>query len=69
VDELSALTPDRGGLFRRANPAIKVDLKPRGSLDAVADILDGREKPALFSPADTVAINLLVSDWQRAGAI
>jgi hypothetical protein len=51
--------------FQKLNPTLRVELKGRGSLDAVADILEGREKPTLFSPADDVAMNLLVADWQQ----
>ena len=35
----------------------------RQSLEAAAAILDGREKPTIWSPADSVVLNLLASDW------
>jgi hypothetical protein len=51
--------------FQKANPDVSVKLVARGSLDAVNDIMEGKEKPTLWSPADNVAINLLASDWQQ----
>ena len=51
--------------FEKANPNIKVTLKGRGSLNAVRDILDAKEKPTMWSPADHVALNLLSSDWSQ----
>jgi len=50
--------------FERANPAIKVKLVGKGSLDSVNDILDGKSQPVLWSPADSSMTNLLGSDWQ-----
>lgn len=51
--------------FQKANPDVQVNLEGKGSLDAVNDILEGHEKPTLWSPADNVAINLLASDWAQ----
>ncbi len=53
------------GDFEKANPDVDVKLDGEGSLDAVNDILEGRQKPTLWSPADNVAINLLASDWTQ----
>jgi hypothetical protein len=50
--------------FRTANPSIKVTLVGKGSLDSAAAILDGTDKPTLWSPADSLVANLLASDWQ-----
>jgi hypothetical protein len=50
--------------FERANPAIKVELVGKGSLDSATAILDGTDKPVLWSPADSLVANLLASDWQ-----
>jgi len=50
--------------FAKAHPEIKVELVGKGSIDAAQAILDGTLKPTVFSPADTMAMNLLTSDWQ-----
>ena len=49
--------------FRQQHPEITVTLVARGSLEAAQQILDGGLKPTLFSPADTMVMNLLASDW------
>jgi Bacterial extracellular solute-binding protein len=49
--------------FAQVEPAIKVTLIGKGSLDANQSILDGSLKPVLFSPADSLIANLLSSDW------
>jgi len=50
--------------FHKANPTIHVKLIGKGSLDAANAILDGADKPVLWSPADSLVTNLLASDWQ-----
>ncbi|MEO7092260.1 MAG: substrate-binding domain-containing protein, partial [Polyangiales bacterium] len=50
--------------FHAANPSIKVNLIGKGSLEAAGAILDGADKPTLWSPADSLVANLLASDWQ-----
>ncbi len=50
--------------FQKDNPTIKVKLVGKGSLDAAQAILDGTDKPVLWSPADSLVTNLLASDWQ-----
>ena len=50
--------------FGKANPDIKVTLVGEGSILAAQDILDGKLQPTVWSPADTMAMNLLASDWQ-----
>src|SRR5262245_41356823 len=45
--------------FAKQHPEIKVTLVGKGSLDAAQDILDGKLQPALWSPADSMAVNLL----------
>src|SRR5262249_20622586 len=49
--------------FRKDHPEIKLTLKAGGSLQEAQDILDGKEKPTLFSPADSLVLNLFASDW------
>ena len=49
--------------FTTAHPEIKLDLKGMGSFKAAEAILDGTEKPTVFSPSDTLAMNLLAADW------
>src|SRR6187402_746333 len=50
--------------FQKEHPEIKVTLTAKGSLDAAQAIVDGKDKPTLFSPADSLVQNLLASDWQ-----
>ena len=50
--------------FQKANPRIRVKLIGKGSLEAANAILDGSDKPVLWSPADSLVANLLASDWQ-----
>lgn len=50
--------------FQKENPKTAVKLIGRGSLDAVQAIVEGREKPVLWSPADSMALNLAESDWE-----
>ncbi len=53
--------------FRKEHPEIKLDLVPKGSLDAALAILDDKDRPTIFSPADSLILNLLVSDWKMKG--
>jgi ABC-type Fe3+ transport system substrate-binding protein len=50
--------------FQTANPGIKVALRGMGSIDAVTAILDGKEKPVLWSPADSMVLAMLRDEWQ-----
>jgi ABC-type molybdate transport system substrate-binding protein len=50
--------------FQKEHPEIKLTLKAKGSIDAAQAIVDGNEKPTIFSPADSLVQNLLASDWQ-----
>jgi ABC-type Fe3+ transport system substrate-binding protein len=50
--------------FAKVRPEIKVTLTGKGSLDSAQAILDGKDKPVLWSPADTLVLNLLDADWQ-----
>lgn len=50
--------------FARLHPEIKVVLVGKGSIDAAQAILDRTLQPTVFSPADSMVMNLLASDWQ-----
>jgi hypothetical protein len=52
------------GEFRRANPRIRVVLTGKGSLESAGAILDGTDRPVLWSPADSLVANLLAADWR-----
>lgn len=49
--------------FEAANPDVHVSLVAKGSLEAASAILDGRDKPTLWSPADSTVANLVAADW------
>ncbi|WP_437896436.1 substrate-binding domain-containing protein [Sorangium sp. So ce124] len=50
--------------FKKEHPEISLRLKAMGSIDAAQAIVEGSEKPTIFSPADSLVQNLLMSDWQ-----
>jgi len=50
--------------FRSAHPEIELDLVGKGSLEAAGAILDGKLQPAVWLPADSLALNLLNDDWR-----
>lgn len=52
------------GEFQRANPRIGVQLIGKGSLESAGAILDGTDRPVLWSPADSLVSNLLAADWK-----
>lgn len=54
--------------FQQENPSVKVTLVGRGSLEAAQGILEGREKPTVWSPADTAVLRMLESDWDTERA-
>jgi len=49
--------------FRQQHPEITVSLQGKGSIEAASDILDGKVKPTVWSPADSMVLNMLVADW------
>jgi ABC-type molybdate transport system substrate-binding protein len=57
---IEAVTAD----FAKLHPEIRVELVGKGSIDAAQAILDGTIQPTIWSPADTMAMNLMTSDWQ-----
>jgi ABC-type molybdate transport system substrate-binding protein len=50
--------------FAKQRPDVKVVLVGKGSLESVQSILDGKDKPTVWSPADGLALRLLQADWQ-----
>lgn len=50
--------------FSKDHPEIKLTLIGKGSFDSAQAILDGKDKPTLWSPADSLVLKLLESDWQ-----
>jgi ABC-type Fe3+ transport system substrate-binding protein len=50
--------------FGKQRPDVRLQLTALGSLDAADRILEGRETPAVFSPGDSLVLNMLASDWQ-----
>ena len=49
--------------FAVDHPEIDVQLEGLGSLAAEQAILDGKKKPTVWSPADSLVLGMLVSDW------
>src|SRR5258706_4069971 len=43
--------------FQEQNPSIKVKLIAKGSLESANAILDGADKPVMWSPADSLVAN------------
>jgi ABC-type glycerol-3-phosphate transport system substrate-binding protein len=52
--------------FVKDNPNIDVQMEGMGSLDAIRALLAGEKKPVLWSPADSLAVALLTTQWQLA---
>src|SRR5262249_11574003 len=50
--------------FRAANPGYDVELVSKGSLEAAQDILDGKLRPTVWSPADSLMLGILNADWR-----
>ena len=61
-------TPTPGGatVAVKGKPTVggKITLVGKGSLESAAAILDGTDRPVLWSPADSLIVNLLAADWQ-----
>ncbi|RKH18357.1 ABC transporter substrate-binding protein [Corallococcus praedator] len=49
--------------FQPTHPHVRVTLVGRGSLDAAQAILEGREQPTVWSPADSAVLRMLAADW------
>lgn len=55
--------------FQAQNPGVSVSMRGMGSIEAAGAILDGKEKPVLWSPADSMVLAMLGDDWQtKAGS-
>jgi hypothetical protein len=55
--------------FKKDHPEIGVALAGKGSFDAAQALVDGKEKPTVWSPADSLALGLGGADFQtRNGA-
>src|SRR5215831_4413268 len=50
--------------FRGAHPEYDVELVPKGSLEAAQEILDGKLHPTVWTPADSLVMNMLDADWR-----
>jgi len=61
--EKQAWVEEAAADFQTANPLIRVNLVGLGSLEAAQAILEGRERPTVWSPADSAVLRMLASDW------
>jgi ABC-type glycerol-3-phosphate transport system substrate-binding protein len=52
--------------FEKAHPEVDVQLEAKGSLEAIRLLLGGEAKPVLWSPADSLAVNLFESEYKLA---
>jgi hypothetical protein len=50
--------------FKKDHPEIKLTLVAKGSLAAAQGIVDEKDKPTVFSPADSLIMNMAASDWK-----
>ncbi len=53
--------------FRADHPEIKLTLNAKGSIDGAQAIVDEKEKPTIFSPADSLIMNMAIGDWKTKG--
>ncbi|HKD39688.1 MAG TPA: substrate-binding domain-containing protein, partial [Myxococcaceae bacterium] len=51
-------------LFSKEHPEIQIKLTGRGSLEAAQELVDGKEKPTLWSPADSLVMSLGAADFE-----
>jgi ABC-type molybdate transport system substrate-binding protein len=52
------------GEFTKSHPNIRVELVGKGSIESAGAILDEQLKPTVWSPADSMVLKMLGSDWQ-----
>jgi spermidine/putrescine-binding protein len=50
--------------FRTQHPEIRVRLEVAGSIDGARSLLDGKLRPTVFSPADSLVLGLLAEEWR-----
>ncbi len=62
--EKRAYVQEMAAAFEREQSRFALRLTAAGSLEAAERILDGKEAPAVFSPGDSLILNLLAADWQ-----
>jgi hypothetical protein len=53
--------------FKKDHPEINVVLTAKGSLASAQSIVDEKDKPTVWSPADSLVLNLAASDWKTKG--
>jgi ABC-type glycerol-3-phosphate transport system substrate-binding protein len=53
--------------FRKEHPEIKLNLVSRGAISAGEAIVEEKEAPTIFSPADTMILNMTAADWKAKG--
>ncbi|WNZ60577.1 substrate-binding domain-containing protein [Myxococcus sp. MxC21-1] len=61
--EKKAWVEEAAADFQKTHPLIRVNLVGQGSLEAARAILEGRERPTVWSPADSAVLRMLESDW------
>ncbi|HJZ88619.1 MAG TPA: substrate-binding domain-containing protein [Polyangia bacterium] len=50
--------------FAKEHPEVSVKLIGMGSLEAAQALLEGKQQPVLWSPADSLVLNLAAADWE-----
>ena len=50
--------------FLKENPDVSVQLVGKGSLEAAQALVEGQAKPAIWSPADSLVLNLAEADYE-----
>jgi len=50
--------------FQALHPEIQVNLVGKGSIEAAQDIQDEKLKPTIWSPADSLVLQLAADDWE-----
>jgi hypothetical protein len=53
--------------FKKEHPEIKLTLSSKGSLTAGQSIVDDKDKPTVWSPADSTMLALAAADWKTKG--
>src|SRR5262245_54555246 len=48
--------------YQKMHPEQEIELLPKGSLEAAQEIVDGKLRPTVFSPADSLVLSLLDAD-------